>query len=127
MCVPLGEHSERLQFFLIDSPTFPLLLGHSWLVRHKPQVNWGKVGNAILHRGPQCLFHCDSTSSAIPVNRNVWFLTCTDSEDEDISPAVKWGLSSLTSDDREESFAWDSLADWSPQVDEGSRDEFSDF
>ena len=26
----------------------------------KPQVDWGRVGNAILHWGPRCTSHCGS-------------------------------------------------------------------
>ena len=32
----LGGHSEAIQFFLADSLSFPIILGHAWLSKHNP-------------------------------------------------------------------------------------------
>ena len=39
MQVAFGNHVERIRFFLVESPTYPIVLGHSWLRKHKPQIN----------------------------------------------------------------------------------------
>ncbi len=33
-------HSERIQFYVIRSPTHPLILGLPWLRTHDPQISW---------------------------------------------------------------------------------------
>ena len=39
MSIQVDNHVERIRFFGVDSPSFPLVLGHTWLVKHKPLIN----------------------------------------------------------------------------------------
>lgn len=61
MRVAYGNHSERIGFFLVDSPTYPIVLGHSWLSKHKPQINWGGKRDTVIQWGPQCAHRCIQT------------------------------------------------------------------
>ncbi len=36
-----GNHTEKLTLLLTESPLAPVVLGHPWLVRHNPKVDWG--------------------------------------------------------------------------------------
>uniref|UniRef100_A0A9J7X6B8 Retrotransposon gag domain-containing protein n=1 Tax=Cyprinus carpio carpio TaxID=630221 RepID=A0A9J7X6B8_CYPCA len=36
-----GNHTENIPFLLMDSPVAPIVLGHPWLVKHNPRVDWG--------------------------------------------------------------------------------------
>ncbi len=36
----IGCHKEKIQFFLIHSPEFPLILGFPWLSLHNPHIDW---------------------------------------------------------------------------------------
>uniref|UniRef100_A0A8K9V225 Gypsy retrotransposon integrase-like protein 1 n=1 Tax=Oncorhynchus mykiss TaxID=8022 RepID=A0A8K9V225_ONCMY len=38
--VTQGNHRERISFFIIDSPAFPVVLGTPWLARHNPKILW---------------------------------------------------------------------------------------
>ncbi|XP_077950210.1 uncharacterized protein LOC144389450 [Gasterosteus aculeatus] len=40
-----GNHSEDISFFILSSPHMPLVLGHPWLRKHNPTLDWvtGKV------------------------------------------------------------------------------------
>ena len=51
-----GNHFEDLVFHVIDSPLSPIVLGHRWLAKHNPHVNWDK--NTILGWSPFCMSHC---------------------------------------------------------------------
>lgn len=42
-----GNHQETLTFFVFCSPSTPIDLGHSWLVKHNPQIDWIK-GSIVL-------------------------------------------------------------------------------
>ncbi len=44
------------QFFLIHSPTAPVVLGHTWLVKHNPHIDWAR--RSILDWSPFCLSQC---------------------------------------------------------------------
>uniref|UniRef100_A0A9J8AVV9 ribonuclease H n=1 Tax=Cyprinus carpio carpio TaxID=630221 RepID=A0A9J8AVV9_CYPCA len=35
-----GTHSEIISFYILDSPLAPIVLGHPWLIRHNPKVDW---------------------------------------------------------------------------------------
>lgn len=37
-----GNHTERQCFFVFLAPLIPLMLGHSWLLQHNPQIDWRK-------------------------------------------------------------------------------------
>lgn len=36
----IGQHKEHMSFYLFKSPSQALFLGHLWLRRHNPHVNW---------------------------------------------------------------------------------------
>ncbi len=58
-CVTLilsGNHAEEIQFFLIHSPSAPVVLGHTWLVKHNPHIDWAH--KSILAWSPFCLAQC---------------------------------------------------------------------
>ncbi len=38
-----GNHTETGTFFIIDSPLAPVVLGHSWLVRHNPESTGARI------------------------------------------------------------------------------------
>lgn len=63
---------------------FPLVLGHSWLVPHKPQVNWDGQINPILQWGAQCASHCLQISSPISGDDGCLSGTSFASDDEEI-------------------------------------------
>ncbi len=48
-----GNHAEDIRFLLIHSPTAPVLLGHIWLVKHNPHIDWSL--NSVLGWSPFCL------------------------------------------------------------------------
>lgn len=48
----VGSHREGIQFFLINSPEFPLILGYPWIVLHNPRIDWSS--NQISEWGPNC-------------------------------------------------------------------------
>lgn len=51
-----GNHVEQLQFLLIHSPTAPLVLGHNWLVKHNPHIDWAL--SSVSSWSSYCLSHC---------------------------------------------------------------------
>ena len=51
-----GNHVETIQLHMLDSPDFPVVLGHPWLVQHNPHVDW-PTGN-ILEWGRSCHASC---------------------------------------------------------------------
>ncbi|KAL1021133.1 hypothetical protein UPYG_G00009230, partial [Umbra pygmaea] len=51
-----GNHFEDCSFLVIHSPHVPIVLGHTWLVRHNPQVDW--VSGRILGWSTPCHSLC---------------------------------------------------------------------
>lgn len=47
MLIEFGGHRESIQFLLVDSPGAQIVLGHTWLVRHKPSISWGDCISSI--------------------------------------------------------------------------------
>ena len=35
-----GDHRETIRFMLLPTPSQPVILGHSWLRRHNPNIDW---------------------------------------------------------------------------------------
>lgn len=58
-----GNHQETISFFVFNSPMTPIILGHTWLTRHNPQIYWVKstISSWSLSCHVQCLV------STIPV------------------------------------------------------------
>ncbi len=57
-------HSERIQFYVIRSPTHPLILGLPWLRTHDPQISWRE--GQITEWGPTCQERCLSKITRNP-------------------------------------------------------------
>ncbi len=57
-------HSERIQFYVIRSPTHPLILGLPWLRTHDPQISWRE--GQITEWGPTCQERCLSKITRKP-------------------------------------------------------------
>lgn len=57
-----GNHSEHLSFFLISSPSSPMVLGYPWLRGHNPQIDW-ETGR-VVGWSSSCYTSC--LRSAIP-------------------------------------------------------------
>ena len=51
-----GNHREQIQLHIIESPHAPLVLGHPWLRKHNPHIDW--VSNKVLGWSPSCLSLC---------------------------------------------------------------------
>ncbi len=62
-----GNHSEMISFLIIDSPEVPLILGHPWLRRHNPHINWSS--GLIMGWSEECYSSClVSASPTSPKN-----------------------------------------------------------
>ncbi len=51
-----GNHAEEIRFLLIHSPTAPVVLGHTWLAKHNPHIDWAL--NSVLGWSSFCLAQC---------------------------------------------------------------------
>ncbi len=51
-----GNHAEEIRFLLIHSPTAPVVLGHTWLAKHNPHIDWAL--NLVLGWSSFCLAQC---------------------------------------------------------------------
>ncbi|XDV54467.1 hypothetical protein PO909_022751 [Leuciscus waleckii] len=51
-----GNHTETIPFLLMDSPVAPVVLGHPWLVKHNPRVDWGS--NSVSMWSEPCHESC---------------------------------------------------------------------
>ena len=49
--IEINEHKEQLEAAVIDLNGTDMFLGHSWLVKHNPEVNW-KNGTIKFTRCP---------------------------------------------------------------------------
>ncbi len=65
LCLVTYQHQERICFHLIQSPEFPVILGHPWLLQHNPHFDWST--GAVLSWGPICQTTCLALSSPDPV------------------------------------------------------------
>ena len=60
-----GGHRETIQFMLLPTPNQPVILGHSWLRRHNPIIDWSTC--SIREWGVACQQSCLRISSPYPV------------------------------------------------------------
>uniref|UniRef100_A0A8C1X667 Retrotransposon gag domain-containing protein n=1 Tax=Cyprinus carpio TaxID=7962 RepID=A0A8C1X667_CYPCA len=51
-----GNHNETLPLLLMNSPVAPMVLGHPWLVKHNPRVDWGS--NTVTLWSESCHESC---------------------------------------------------------------------
>ncbi len=57
-----GNHTEEIRFLLIHSPSAPVVLGHSWLFKHNPFIDWAH--HTVLEWSPFCLSQCLVSASS---------------------------------------------------------------
>ena len=58
-----GNHSETIQFLLIESLQIPVVLGFSWLQRHNPSIDWS---TGAIEPVLPCPLHEINSPSAVP-------------------------------------------------------------
>ena len=61
----LENHNEKIQFYLIHSPEFPVVLGFPWLSHHSPIINWSS--GTVVEWGPNCKLTCLLSRAMPPV------------------------------------------------------------
>ena len=42
MRMVIGDHQERIQFVVTELKTAEVFIGHNWLKKHNPEVDWKK-------------------------------------------------------------------------------------
>ncbi len=57
-----GNHYEDILFYLLESPSTPIVLGHPWLVRHSPHIGWAE--NSVLAWSSFCHKFCLGVDSS---------------------------------------------------------------
>ncbi len=64
-----GNHTERIIFFLTDSPLASVVLGHPWLTKHNPRIDWGQSSVAAWSEScyASCLVSACSPVSCSPL------------------------------------------------------------
>ncbi|KAI2662297.1 Transposon Tf2-6 polyprotein [Labeo rohita] len=58
------QHQQEETFYLIDSPEYPVILGHPWLRRHNPRIDWS--AGTILSWSSTCHLTCLLQSPSAP-------------------------------------------------------------
>ncbi|XP_039505773.1 uncharacterized protein LOC120461633, partial [Pimephales promelas] len=62
-----GNHTETICFLILDSPLAPVVLGHPWLIKHNPRVDW--IHKAVLEWNKECHKSClVPACSSVPVS-----------------------------------------------------------
>lgn len=51
-----GNHRETMSFLIFNSPFHPVVLGHPWLIKHNPQINWCK--DSVVSWNVSCHVNC---------------------------------------------------------------------
>ena len=51
-----GNHQEEISLLIIDTPHSPVVLGHPWMAKHRPQVDWAR--HEILEWDASCSSRC---------------------------------------------------------------------
>ncbi len=51
-----GNHTETISFYILDTPLAPIVLGHPWLTRHNPKVDWQR--KSVLAWSSHCHKSC---------------------------------------------------------------------
>ena len=62
LLVRVGDHQERIHFLLGKTQSHMVILGHDWLKRHNPEIDWAKA-EVKLSRCPKT---CSSLSHCCP-------------------------------------------------------------
>lgn len=69
-----GNHHEQLSFYVIESPQAPVVLGHPWLVKHNPHIDWasGEIVGWSLSCHSLCLLHAQAPLTPDPRSSEVF-------------------------------------------------------
>ena len=51
--IEINRHTEQLEAVVTDLDGTDMFLGHDWLVKHNPEVNWKNGANIIVTK-PSC-------------------------------------------------------------------------
>lgn len=83
-----GNHREQLTFHILDHSNPPVVLGHPWLQRHNPQIDW--IKNEITSWGVACHSRCLQSAltpaSAEPCPATPVDLSSVPAEYHDLAP-----------------------------------------
>ncbi|KAI2659925.1 Transposon Tf2-9 polyprotein [Labeo rohita] len=63
-----GNHRESISFYILDSPHAPVVLGHPWLIKHNPRIDWQlrSVSEWSIKCHESCLVSaCPSVSESV--------------------------------------------------------------
>ena len=52
----LGNHQEEISLLIIGTPQSPVVLGHPWMAKHRPKVDW--IRHKILEWDISCSRRC---------------------------------------------------------------------
>ncbi len=77
LLITFGEHKERMPFSVADIGSTSMILGHNWLKRHNPSIDW--TTKKIEFKN--CPKSCGYKRQALPAIHN--------DEDEDPIPEIK--------------------------------------
>ena len=83
--VEINGHKETLEVAVTDLNRTDMFLGHNWLVKHNPEVNW-KNGTIKFTR---CPGNCTMTHKDIQFNSRWTKETVTDKTEQDNSEIGK--------------------------------------
>src|ERR1700731_2835675 len=54
LLVKVGDHREWVHFLLGKIQSHKVILGHDWLKRHNPDIDWKKAELSLTRCPPQC-------------------------------------------------------------------------
>ena len=74
----IGSHSERVSLAVTNLGQLPMLIGHTWLHKHNPEVNW-KTGQVVLSRCPPS---CQESPSLVTPRAPLTKTTVSKEEEE---------------------------------------------
>nr|XP_055051762.1 retrotransposon-derived protein PEG10 [Misgurnus anguillicaudatus] len=64
-----GNHTEKISFLITDSPQTPIVLGHTWLHKHNPRIDW-RLGS-VVSWSEECHLSC-LLSAGVNVSESVF-------------------------------------------------------
>ncbi|KAI2661364.1 Transposon Tf2-8 polyprotein [Labeo rohita] len=91
-----GNHSESIPFYILDSPHAPVVLGHPWLVKHNPQIDWQLKSEWSIKCHESCLVSaCPSVSTSMFQEKAVdlWYILSAEGvrvDPEKVKAVVDW-------------------------------------
>ena len=75
-----GDYECQMEFLVLDTDRFEVLLGMDWLKRNNPHIDWKNQSMKLSNRGQH--FELDMKGSGMNQNNNR-FIDCCDVSDED--------------------------------------------